>query len=476
MKKLSLLLIVFLLIGSFAFAQDDDMEEMAPVAPALGTDVEATIDGEASVTFGALLPENGLPLAAGFKNSASSSIELAIVPESDASSGAVGIIQLNDFEISVDSEEDEPLIVEAPSVTAMLMFAPVTVTIYSAPEFDAGNAESYADIIDDTINDDDDARDAAKVALSNGNTSSAATTEDETEDEVIFVPTGSTPPEGATLIETLDTGGVYELAVTTTSDVDAEDATFQGITVSLALDPVTVDLMVASDGSWDNEPREAGNINDYAFGVGVSGGMMGINANAAGFFGPTDYLDIGTTLGIDGGFGPLTFDVGYDTFLPQGGEFLLDTQWDLSLGLGVSIAGISASTLTYFYQGEGGALELEQEVALDLSGLVEPLTVTAAVHLTDVLSEVNFGTAVSVAYAIGGIKPYADVAFVQPADEVEVVNGEEVVEESESVVDLTAGVELTGFVENTTFTLQYAAEDYWRNDSGAITFETKIAY
>ncbi len=420
MKKLGILMMVLLLVGGFAFAQ------------------EATITGSATLTFGVDLDD---PVAMGFKNEASSTVSLTLASGSD-SKGAQGVIELSSFAIKIDSTDE--LTITAPSVTGKLVFAPITVKIYSAPSFSGSNAAgfSYAGA---------DADDLVKAALANKNTSAAAGTALPDDGTIVVVEPTETAPTTGVFIDTDADGNSY-YAVPGSAD-GATTASYQGVTVMVDVAPLTVSLLLASDGTWANAPRTEDNINDFAFGATVSAAVAPLNVNAGVFAGPTDGLDLGVTFGADAAVGPATVDFGIDGFLPEGGEFSLDG----SLVVGATFGPATLGTNTYFWTSPD--FDLDQQVSLDLSGAVEGLGFTETFQIIDVLSGAaawNSKTAVS--YATGGIKPYATFIYY-----------------SSSQIDLTAGVELTGFVENTTFTLQYDVDDI-ENDNGAVTFATKIAY
>ena len=98
MKKISLLLVVLLAAGSAGL-----YGQMA-----IGT--EFKISGDATATVGYNIDNEQF----GFKNEANSSISLALVAEQSANNaemvgmeGWVGSIELNDFKIIIDSEDED---------------------------------------------------------------------------------------------------------------------------------------------------------------------------------------------------------------------------------------------------------------------------------------------------------------------------------------------------------------------------------
>lgn len=424
MKKLGILMMALILVGGFAFAQ------------------ELTITGSATMTFGVDLND---PVSMGFKNEAASTATLTWLTADD-SKGTQGVITLSSAAIKFAS--DDKLEVNAPSVTAKLVFEPISVIIYSAPTMSGSNATSFKYAAES------DADDNVKAALSAGNTSAAAGTAPTSgEGTIQYVAAGGDAPTGGSLIGTTN-DGLYDVYLIPVAADAATTASFQGVTISAAVSPLTVDILLVSDGNWTNTPQAEGNINDFAFGLKLSGTFGPAAVNAGVFAGPTDGLDIGLTAGMSGTFGPASVAFGVDGWMPEGGDFALDGKLDISAGLGP----VTLGSYTYFWMNPD--FDLDQQISLDASGAVEGLSFTETFQLANLLTAdpAVWNSKTYVAYATGGIKPFATVIYY-----------------SSERLDLTAGVELTGFVENTTFTLQYDVDDV-ANDNGAITFATKIAY
>ena len=178
MKKLSLLLVVLLAAGSAGL-----YGQMA-----IGTNFSLT--GEATATAGYDIDDEQF----GFKNEMDSSIRIEFVAEQSTGkpdemmSGWYGSIELNDFQIIIDSsEEDSPefvtdatatpvakartgLYVSAPDIVATLKNGPLWLKIYSDPD---NKADLVAHIEEDEDNDKpaeshDDGKDVGSTELFEG--------------------------------------------------------------------------------------------------------------------------------------------------------------------------------------------------------------------------------------------------------------------------------------------------------------------
>lgn len=415
MKKLSILLIGLLLVSGFAFAQD------------------VTVTGSATLTFGMDLNNN----ATGFQNEAASSISLEWL-SGDAESGTQGWITLSGWEISFAS--DDAVTVAAPAVEAGWMFDPVTVTIWSAPTFAAGNAASFV------FADEDAADDVVTVSLSDVTLDAGGEIED-----VEMVLTEDLEGDETTL-GTSDTGEVTFVA----AESAATASSYQGLTASSTFGPATLSLIVASAGTWEENVTNA-----YALGgiAAVEAGPATVTLGA--HYGPfQEPGDIGLTAAIDAAVGPATVDLGVDFWVP-------DETYDASLGLSADVAGLGLGATTYV--ADGDPLQIDQEVSVDASGLVEGLTLSNTFQMVDIMTFYAIYNETALAYATGGIKPFATVGYLG-----ETAAGAD----PDTTLSLTGGVELSGFVENTVFTLQYESEDLAEEDGdkGVITAAGTISF
>jgi hypothetical protein len=424
MKKLSILLIGLLLVTGFAFAQ------------------EVTVKGDATITFGLDLNTNTV----GFKNAASSSIELKWFDKVTSSSGAEGWITLKDWNIEFDSEDK--LDVHAPSVSAGWMFDPVKITIYSAPSMKIGNANGFIWHIDAEADVEDD-DDEVTAALSGKNVATAAGAATDAPD-IVMVPAGDPAPTGGVFIGTDGTYDFYAVAVTT-AGAAAVATSYAGLTAAIDLGVATLTLKVASDGDWTTSD------NDFAIGAEVSAAVGPANVKAGVYAGPFDSMDLGFSVGADAMVGPATVDVGFDGFKADGAT---DLDYDVSVDISAAVAGITLGSTTYLWSAGGADMEMDQEVTLDATGVVEGLGLTETFQMINVLGgAAEWWSKTSVSYTTGGIKPFA-------AFEID----------DASIIDVEAGVELSGFVENTVFTLKYDVDDVSDTNKGVVTFAGKIKF
>ena len=420
MKKLSILLIGLLLVSGFAFAQD------------------VTVAGSATLTFGMDLNNN----ATGFQNEASSSISLEWL-SGDAESGTQGWITLSGWEISFAS--DDAVTVAAPTVSAGWMFDPVKVTIWSAPSFAAGNAASFV------FSDEDDADDVVSVALSD-----VTLEEGEGLENVRSVLTEDLEDYEDEYDVTLGTSGDNDEITWIADETGDTSSSYQGLTASSTLGPATLSLIVASAGTWEDNVTNAYSLGGIAA---VAAGPATVTLGA--HYGPfAEPGDIGLTAGIDATVGPATVDIGVDFWVP-------DETYDASLGLSASVAGLGLGATTYVADGDPD-MQIDQEVSVDASGLVEGLGLSNTFQMVDIMTFYGIYNETALSYATGGIKPFATVGYL-----VETEAGAD----PANTISLTGGVELSGFVENTVFTLQYESEDLAEDgDKGVITAAGKISF
>ena len=425
MKKLSILLIVLLVAAAFVSAQE--------VAPSV------TVTGSATATFGIDLDTQ----TTGFENTATATIELKLVPKGTVTKGTVGTISLADFAVTLKNATDvaDRVVVTAPSVTAILKFDPVWVKLYSAPSLAAGNAAGF------TWHADKDPANQVKPALANKNVATAAG-EDETDGyKIVTVDTGEAAPEGGLLLNTDDGLDIYAVPVIVTGDA-AGMTKYHGLTFTVKLDPITVDLMVASDGTWANSD------NDYAVGAKVTAVVNRVTANAGVFVGPFDAIDVGITVGMGTSVGPTTVALGFDAMLKENDDF----DWDASAKVSLNLGLVSLASHTYLWSLAGADIELNQQVVLDASGAVPGLGFTNTTQLINLQSDMEWYNKTAVSYTVDGIKPFAEFSV-----------------DSNELMKLTVGAEFSALVENTLFTVKYATADLGE-ENGLITVAAKVTY
>jgi len=320
------------------------------------------------------------------------------------------------------------------------MFDPVTVTIWSAPSFAAGNAAGFV------FSDDDDPADVVKVSLSD-----VTLEEGEGYENVEAVLTADLEDDDIVL-GTDSSGEVSFIA----DEVGDTASSYQGLTASSTFGPATLSLIVASAGTWEENVTNA-----YALGgiAEVAAGPATVTLGA--HYGPfQEPGDIGLTAGIDATLGPATVDIGVDYWVP--GE-----TYDASLGLSADVAGLGLGATTYVADGDPD-LKIDQEVTVDASGLVEGLALSNTFQMIDIMVLYGIYNETALAYATGGIMPFAAFGYL-----VETDYGVD----PATTLSLIAGVELSGFVENTVFTLQYESEDLAEEgDKGVITAAGTISF
>jgi hypothetical protein len=448
MKKFGFLLIGLLLVASFAVAQEVTIEADATFT--IGTDLDAQ-------TFG-------------FKNESSSSLAVEWTFDDTATEGQ-GFIKLTDLSLLIDSDEDDLVVIDAPEVEAGWMTGPLTVTVWAKPDLTGGNAVGFIFQANEVEVDDDEARDEAVIEIETNNIAVAA--EDPfTSGELTVI----NAEDYADEIAEADYDGYLDDAIGYDVDGDAvddfyfyvDDTTagaeldeFYGVTVDVDLGVAAVTVIVATDGDWEENLD-----NSFAFGgivsvptdmvtleVGAWAGVAGSEDDA----GDTHPTDFAFTIGADGMVGPLSFDAGYDSVVPgAGGNWSIDA----SLGLGVEVAGIAVDTLSYVkFIGIPGKTDLDQEIVLDLSGLVEGVTLKETVQLPELLTGDDLFDEWYTMTTIGFGAATVEVGVDQ-----------------EAVLDLNVSLELDGLVENTVFTIEWDVEDAWYKSLGTLTASGKISY
>jgi hypothetical protein len=431
MKKFGILLIGMLLVASFAMAQ------------------EVTIEANATFTIGYDLDTEQF----GFKNESSSSLQVEWLFD-DTSTDGVGFIKLTDISLNLDSDEDDAVIFEVPEVEAGWMFDPLTVTIWAKPDLTGGNAAGYIFLANDDEVDDDEVRDLVEIELVTNNIDVPA--EDPFSSGELTVINAE---DYAEEIADPEYDGYLDDAVGYDVDGDAVDDfyfyvadttegavrdEFYGVTVDADLGPAVVTLILASDGDWEENTD-----NSFAFGVLISVPTDMVTLDAGFWAGPTDGMDMAFTVGADGMAGPLSFDAGFDAVIPDGG----DLTFDASLALGIEAAGIAVDTLTYL---KDDANDLDQEVVLDLSGLVEGVTLKETVQLPELLTAAfdQWYTMTTVGFGAAELSIGID---------------------QEAVIDVNVTLTLDGLVDNTVFTIEWDVEDI-ENNLGVVTAGGKISY
>jgi hypothetical protein len=225
---------------------------------------------------------------------------------------------------------------------------------------------------------------------------------------------------------------------------------YQGLTFDVDLGAAALTLLVASDGTWVENTN-----NDYVLGAEVSTTAGPATIAAGVYAGPlSDAMDLAFDLGVDLVAGPATVGIGFDGALPSGG----DLAWDASLDVGLDVAGIGIDVGAYLYTPVAD-LDMDADIMLDLSGLVEALTLTELFQTMAILGDAfaDWYSETTLGYDITDQIAASATFAIDDA----------------SVIDLDVAVTFTGFVENTVFELAYTVDDI-ANSNGAITFAGTI--
>lgn len=260
---------------------------------------------------------------------------------------------------------------------------------------------------------------------------------------------------------TIDEGAVVEgdIAVALTSA-----NTLGGITVSVPVDPITVDLKLASDGDWETNTE-----NDYAIGTDVEVAVDPVTLTLGFTYGYFSAPILGISAKAD-----VSLDVveGLDAYVamdgvqPDAGDF----DWDLAAGAALALTeetdDFDSSMFTvdsYVYVGDPDT-DLDIVIGIDevtAGGFVDMLGAGVTVELFDILVDLEWNVDVTGEYDTGDVMPYFGFGYG-----------------SDEVFDLNVGVELyagmTG-IDNTTIVLDYVSENL-ETDNGIITLATTVSF
>lgn len=337
MRKLSLLIVLFVALGLAAFAE---------------TIVEPTITGSATATIGYSLDNESF----GIKNETSSSIAITLVDTASDSKGGEGVygeIQLNDFGISMNTDalseydlmaqdEDDgdltlidivsgddddflgvqlPLTVTAPSITAKIMMAPLWIQIDSEPG--VATADKVADV--------------------------------------------DTDP----------------------SSLDFADDVAGGLTIGLDVDPAAIQIKLATETDYTGTVKASDATIVVGLGLGLTAGPAAIDASFMAAVNEDDYtadtpMGFGAKVTLD--VAPLTITAAVD------GEMDTSAGTDIEAGGGLSFAlgeGTSLGADASFLMPAGTDGDLDAKITFaesSGSGMVEPLGLNLSVTLSDITS------------------------------------------------------------------------------------------
>lgn len=462
MKKLSILLIGLLLVSGLAFGADVAVES------------SATIEGSASVTFGVDLNEG----TTGFYNDASSTLTVTLVPEQDITVGGDDGIY---GEITVEEFSWENGVADG-SVSAKLVVSPLEIKIFSAPTVDFNNAPIFGNESVEFIGDDGDAFSLANLGI-----------------------IGDYPDNA--IGDSADTDTLFVAGTIT-------GAALYGLTITVPVDPITVDLTLVSDGDWTDQTGDdvsdgdsdalVNSENNYAIASSVTVDVAPIEVGANvfyGWFSDVTILGVGATADVELAdilFG-LDLGVGVDYVMPiepdaeaTGFDGALDADFTVSLALTEETDDVDSATIdatvyvapAWLGQDDFEELDLDAKVSFsepEDGGFVDMLYADLGLEFHDLLfgdadflgvagleNDLNFVISVSGGYDTGDVDPY--FAFSYRSDEVTALG---------LGVVLKSG--LTG-IDNTSITLDYQADDLTdadpaeTNDIGIVTVKTTISF
>lgn len=417
MKKSLLILLVLVVVGAMAFAED--------------VKATYTISGSASVTFGYDLNLS----SSGFKNSTDASLTVALVPATTVTKGGEGVygwIEIKDFQLGfVDGAFDADNN-SVGTVTAKIIADPVYVKIYNKPDY----SFNYAPYISGST-------DVNLDTLPSGNGGAAF---------------------GFSLPDMLSVEiGLWSALHWTNVSADV---------AVTAVDPI-YPLTPAVDEADAVTARVANTANDYGYGLALTLtpiSMIKVEAKAAVYpYVAAPFAGFGGLLTLNLVEKLLTVTVGADYFMytAAGGASYLDALPALTLTLGDdSLTGslyysnvVTATTNTEMdakvkfteADGDKGYLPIAGGyVSFELDNLA-PLAPAVMGWALDTKWNATFGS----------YQPYAQFQLDQ-----------------DSVVQLSAGVVVTA-IANTTITADYTSADLTgvvAADKGIITLKVKVAY
>ena len=431
MKKIGILLIAFLLLGSFAYAETFDVE----------------FEGEASAAFGMDLETQ----VTGFTSSADAGLDLTFVPEQTLESdgdGWYGHIAI-DFELLFEAEDGDL----GEAVTASVDSARITddvfyLQIFGVPDDAsraAGTLFDFEDGEESFLGDD-----GFSVLGQEAGSSFAA----------VALGFRTTDEDGDFLFEPGFRFG-------------QEDVGLQGITIGYGEGIVNdISVGIVSDGDWTENERNA-----YA---------ARLNADVS----PIEIVDVVTTLYLGfpdadeddqgnniGSSTEISVEAVPGTTVSTGFDLMLSTDapdedglaWVASLAVEQAIVEGSTVALKASVSPDEFPATEDSELDLDLGllfredtaeGFVPGVGAGIGLSMQNVLSDVNqtLGVLADIEYDEGGINPFVGAGYHMPLDNLTVNDSEFDVQ----FVAYEVGLRLTEdlhTINNTTFTARYGTWD-----------------
>jgi hypothetical protein len=439
MKKLILVLAALLLVSAGAFAVD--------------AEVSASIEGNASVTFGVDLDSS----ATGFANASSSNLKITIVPKASEEKGSdeavYGWIKLKDFETVANKDDGFKL--SAPGVEAKLVLGPAYINILGI-----GNDIDAAYIGKGLTASKDDA--AVRLLDIPSNGVSAKPTEE-------FAGLGIGADLGVVKFE-VSVASLYDWK----SAADTETVTYKWVkTADLALADNEVAVGVVGDTTLvEVTTTEGGNMAnvDNKYHIFGSFNVTAVDGLTLGVKGNYDASSENIGLGVEAGYALPLGDfsaevlVGFDMLLTD------PAAWEIGAGLLFGFGGDGLSDVEYF-----GLAKANYKAGLGVglligSGDVKSLTVSlydgALIPVLDLVVQLDM----DLAEAFGlGVRASADLGVASPFGEFWTV--------AEGSTKLKLGVDIK-VITNTTFSLAYTSGDLAADPAGkgTVEFTTKVSF
>lgn len=344
MRKLGLLLILFLVVGAFAFAADMTVEERVAALES-NSAIVPSISGDATLTIGYDL-QNG---HAGFKNAMSSDVAITWyddVSTSKDGEGWYGHIELNDYTLK---ETAGAFSFTAPTVVAKITNGSIYATVYGAP---AADIEDVAGV--DVVGTITGAASPAYPAFAASNT--------------VY---GTTIGYGSGIVSDVSLGVV--------SDGDWTANTNNDFGVRINADLVPMDLLEVKA--------------HFLY------GMMG---NATIGFGIQPIITVSSIMS------GLTTTIGFEGAMPNGGSLAWEASVGVVQNLAAENSdGNTDNVALKLIYNSGSQMDVSLMANLyDNAGFIPNTGIVAGVSLVDLTGTLAWGLTVGGDYNSGGLKPY----------------------------------------------------------------------
>jgi len=229
--------------------------------------------------------------------------------------------------------------------------------------------------------------------------------------------------------------------------------TLGGITIVVPIDPITINLGVASDGDWLTEPNVN---NDYAVSLEATVAIDPLTIDLGLLYGMLEVPNIGVTANVAVALADvvkgLDLAVGFDGLMPDGGTLAWEVDFETTLNISDANADDAQSNVALavsYSEDEDLDLQLGYTELSGDDGNVAGLGAGVAVGVNDLLSDVapmTFDIAVDIDYSVNGITPYAGFTYQSVDDLVTAKAG------------VGLGSDLTG-IDNTAIAIDWSSDD-----------------